>query len=343
MINSRSQVLHRGDEDGNYANIQDSIEAHLIITLSDGSEVVNTRRNGYTTTKAVTSMNDGMTEGLQMMKIGDHFQFFIPSEKRTGASYGDSVYPGDVLIYDVEVFDIMEPNYLSWTEDPKKILGVLVFLYFGLKYFRDDRRKLTLPLVTTDKATAPTNTRVYMDISIGGEAAGRIVFELFNNITPRTATNFRCICTGEKGKSSNGLDLNYKGVEFHQVKPGFLIQGGDISKGKRMSESIYGGRFKDEWTHGTIQHSKAGLLSMANAGKDTNGSQFFILLGKAEYLDGKHVVFGMVDESDEDICKVSYDVLDAISAVGAKSGKPKKKVVVESCGVVQPTNTKKRL
>jgi peptidylprolyl isomerase len=169
------------------------------------------------------------------------------------------------------------------------------------------------------------NPRVYFDITIGGKAAGRIVFELFADTVPKTADNFRALCTGEKGMGKSGKALHYKGCRFHRIIQQFMCQGGDFTRGDGTGgESIYGEKFKDEnFQH---KHAAPGLLSMANAGPNTNGSQFFITTVVTKHLDGKHVVFGKV--ADE----ASMKVVKAMEAVGSRSGATSADVVIADCG-----------
>eukprot|EP00929_Paragymnodinium_shiwhaense_P120929 TRINITY_DN929_c2_g2_i1.p1 TRINITY_DN929_c2_g2~~TRINITY_DN929_c2_g2_i1.p1 ORF type:complete len:281 (-),score=90.29 TRINITY_DN929_c2_g2_i1:159-1001(-) len=166
--------------------------------------------------------------------------------------------------------------------------------------------------------------KVFFDVSIDGEKKGRIVMGLYGNQVPKTVDNFRSLCTGEKGEGKMGKPLHFKGCAFHRIIPGFMCQGGDFTRGDGTGgESIYGEKFVDE--NFKLKHRKPGLLSMANAGKNTNGSQFFITLKETPHLDGKHVVFGRVLEGYEEVVK-------SMEAVGTGGGSPSKPVVIEDCG-----------
>ncbi|KAJ1729813.1 peptidyl-prolyl cis-trans isomerase cpr6 [Coemansia biformis] len=168
------------------------------------------------------------------------------------------------------------------------------------------------------------NPRVFFDITIGGRAAGRIVMELYKDKVPRTAENFRALCTGEKGEGKLGKPLWFKGCGFHRVIKSFMIQGGDFTAGNGTGgESIYGEKFEDEAF--PYQHDRPYLLSMANAGPNTNGSQFFITTVNTPHLDNKHVVFGQVLKGRH--------VVKEIEATPTDSGdKPQDAVVVANCG-----------
>lgn len=170
-----------------------------------------------------------------------------------------------------------------------------------------------------------TNPKVFFDILIGKMKAGRIVMELFADVTPKTAENFRALCTGEKGIGVSGKPLHYKGSGFHRIIPRFMCQGGDFTRGNGTGgESIYGQKFADESFK--LKHTEPGILSMANAGPNTNGSQFFICTEATPWLDGKHVVFGKVING--------YSVVKEMEKVGSDSGKTSAPVVIEDCGEV---------
>lgn len=211
----------------------------------------------------------------------------------------------------------------------KFLVGAPIFFIFAALTGLDGGKNpaFLIQYRDSDTVTSKDNPRVFFDIEIDGEKAGRIQMELFKTITPKTVENFRALCTGEKGVGKSGKPLHYKGSVFHRIITGFMCQGGDFTRGNGTGgESIYGEKFEDEWYDNElyVTHNTPGMLSMANSGKHTNGSQFFITTARCKWLDCKHVVFGQVEDG--------YDIVKKIEALGSASGSSSKKVIIADCG-----------
>ena len=167
--------------------------------------------------------------------------------------------------------------------------------------------------------------KVFFDIGIGKSNAGRIIINLFGD-TPKTSENFRALCTGEKGMGPSGKPLHYKGSQFHRIIPGFMAQGGDFTLGDgRGGESIYGRSFPDE--NFNLKHTGNGILSMANSGPNTNGSQFFLCFEAFPHLDGMHTVFGQVVDG--------LPILVDMENHGSRGGQTTLPVSIMDCGEIK--------
>ncbi|KAF5830762.1 cyclophilin-type peptidyl-prolyl cis-trans isomerase [Dunaliella salina] len=180
-------------------------------------------------------------------------------------------------------------------------------------------------LLEMDRADLSITDRVFMEVQVGGQVLGKIAIGLFGNAVPLTTSNFKALCTGEKGTGTLGKPLHFKGSPFHRIIPGFMMQGGDITDGNGTGgESIYGPSYDDE--NFSVKHEEAGFVACANAGPNTNSSQFYIPFGPAPHLNGRHVVFGRV--------LAGMDVVRRVEAVGSASGAPSEPVVIADCGVL---------
>eukprot|EP01068_Selenidium_serpulae_P009694 Selendium_serpulae@DN5299_c0_g1_i1.p1 len=184
------------------------------------------------------------------------------------------------------------------------------------------------------KAVKATDRKVYLDVGVDGTSIGRIELVLFDSVVPKTTENFFKLIQGDQTYTEGGKTgaLAFEGSTFHRIIPGFMAQGGDFTNGNGTGgRSIYGAKFADE--NFELKHTIPGLLSMANAGPNTNGSQFFITFEKTPWLDGKHVVFGkLLDHSSN---SESFKVLQKMEALGSGSGKPKKTVKILECGEIK--------
>jgi len=179
------------------------------------------------------------------------------------------------------------------------------------------KEKVYAPGGTMDKTLKLRgNPKVFFDITADGEAVGRVVMQVRKDVVPKTADNFRQLCLKDEGEG-------YKGCTFHRVIPDFMCQGGDFTNHDGTGgRSIYGEKFADE--NFTLKHTGPGVLSMANAGPGTNGSQFFLCTAKTAWLDGKHVVFGKVVKG--------LDIVKKVESFGSSDGKTSKKIVIADCG-----------
>lgn len=197
--------------------------------------------------------------------------------------------------------------------------GVLVVIFLATSILQKEHEKV-------DEKVYEITHRVFLDVDIDKQRVGRIVIGLYGHVVPKTVENFRALCTGEMGKTADGVSLHYKKKPFHRIIPGFMIQGGDIVSGDgRGNISIYGGPFPDE--NFKIKHSHAGVISMVNSGPNSNGCQFFIPTVKASWLDGEHVVFGKVIEGMDTVFAIE-------GGAGTYSGKPRKKVIIADSGEI---------
>jgi len=331
------RVLASGPLEGKSPQAGSPCVCHYTGTLIDGTVFDSSVKRGKPATFAPNQVIKGWTQALQMMKPGDKWLLTIPSE----LAYGDRGSPpripgGSVLLFELELLEVKEAS--PWTlfgwdfSDPQTLLFAAIGLYFLYKTFGGGGGGSAGPRLALETVSSAENPVVYFDMQVGDEAVGRIEMELFKAHYPRTADNFRALCTGEKGVGKSGKPLHYANSSFHRVIPGFMCQGGDFTRGNGTGgESIYGETFEDEFESGYVGHSEPYLLSMANAGPHSNGSQFFLTTARTPHLDGKHVVFGKVVSGKE--------VVDRIEAVGSSSGRTSQPVIVAASGEVEVITT----
>jgi len=295
--------------------------------LVDGTEFDSSYKRGTPATFQPDQVVRGWFEAMQLMREGEKWELYVPADLGYGERGAPGAIPGGAaLIFELEMLEVGVqesgmPSYLYVI-----ILAVVAagLLFAAYQNFGGPSAVMG-PAVTLKEASSPSNPRVWFDIEIGSEAAGRVEFELFSSVTPKTAENFRALSTGETGNGKSGKPLWFKSSAFHRIIPGFMCQGGDITRGNGMGgESIYGSTFEDEWEKGVIKHTEPGLLSMANRGKNTQSSQFFITTQATSWLDNKHVVFGRVVGG--------MDVVRKMEAQGSGGGSPAKAVRIADSG-----------
>ena len=304
----------------------DRVEIHYVGTLeSDGTQFDSSRERGTPLpfTVGQGQMIKGFDDGVLGMKIGEMKTLVLPPEM----AYGD-VSPENVL-------RVPKKDVVDAIGAEECVIGAKLMVGQGMPAtiteiteeeialdanhpLAGQTLKFEVELMDLQRTEVKHNDKFkcFFEIDLDGEPSGRIVMELRGDVAPKTCENFRALCTGEAG-------FGYEGSPFHRVIPGFMCQGGDFTNQNGTGgKSIFGNKFEDE--NFVLKHEGAGTLSMANAGPNTNGSQFFLCTGETQWLDGKHVVFGKVVEG--------MDVVAAIEAVGSQSGKTSKKVTVRASG-----------
>jgi len=326
------RILKSGPPGGLTPNASSPCKCHYRGTLIDGTEFDSSYSRGKPATFSPNRVIRGWTEALQMMKEGDKWELYIPSELAYGTrGAGARIPPNAALVFEIELIQVQEA--LSWLDyfldTPPVWALALIAVYVLYKWgTADSGAPAGMKQISMTDASKATNPKVFLDVTIDGSSPQRITFELFADVVPKTADNFRLLCTGERGLGKSGKPLHYKGSSFHRIIPNFMIQGGDFTAGNGTGgESIYGAKFADEWTNGMVAHTVPGLLSMANSGSNTNGSQFFITTQPTRWLDGKHVVFGKVVEG--------IDIVKRMESQGSPQGPPKVKITIADCGQLE--------
>eukprot|EP00439_Symbiodinium_sp_Y106_P035170 s1914_g4.t1 len=317
----------RSNPSGERPGPNNPCRCHYKGTLVDGTEFDSSYRRGDPVIFRPSEVVPGWSEALQLMRAGEKWEIILPSQLAYGDRGAGPIPPGAVLVFELELLEVNAEG--SGSLGSMVALGLLLavgLLGFLAVWLTGTKALPHGPIVAVSHVThAAGNPHVFMDVEAGGSALGRIEFELFKEVAPMTVENFRALATGESGPGLAGSTRHFKGSPFHRIIPGFMCQGGDITHGNgRGGESIYGKTFRDEWEHGRIHHTQPGLLSMANRGRNSNGSQFFITLAATPWLDDKHVVFGRVLSG--------MDVVLEMEKRGSRSGTPSEEIIVVNSG-----------
>jgi len=328
-------IRKSGDASGETADLEARIDMHYTGHLVNRKVFDGTDRRKYPRRVKVKSLMPGLRQTISKMREGDIWEIVIPAEHGYGEFAKGDIPASSVLVFKLELLTIVGiPSTIEYVMDlifrKYPIPIMLVFIVFAktMSWLIGDAVKG--PKYTPASISRDTNPKCFINVSVGKEIKGTVEFELFPNIAPKACENFIGLCN-----SSVKVDnkrLTYKDSKFHRIIPGFMIQGGDFTKGNGTGgRSIFEeGKFNDEFGQGFVTHEPY-VLSMANSGANTNGSQFFITTKDSSFLDGKHVVFGHVT--------AGKDVVDNMENVGSASGTPSMDVTITKCGEIKSKST----